>query len=70
MAVQIPNHAHCVVCGRAIEYGEKTCGPEDAAKLDDVNKRRKRSMTLMYVLMGIAMLVLVLSYTSPGMFGG
>jgi predicted nucleic acid-binding Zn ribbon protein len=66
MPVQIPNHAHCVVCGRAIEYGEKTCGPEDAAKLDEMKKRRKR---LTYVFVGVAIATLILSFMNSGVFG-
>lgn len=67
---QIPNHSHCIICGRAVEFGDKTCGPEDAAKYEENEKKRRRSVMLMYVLMGIAMLVLVFSYTNPAMFGG
>lgn len=67
---QIPNHSHCVICGRAVDFGDKTCGPEDGTKLEENDKKRKRSVLLMYVLMGIATLVLVLSYSNPTMFGG
>lgn len=58
--IQIPNHAHCVVCSRAVPFGDKTCSPECEAQLADINKRRKRSMYLMYGLMAVAILLLVL----------
>lgn len=63
---QIPNHAHCVICSRAIAHGEKTCGPECKQKLEDIDRKRKRSMTLMYVLMGLAVLVMLFSFRSAG----
>jgi predicted nucleic acid-binding Zn ribbon protein len=66
-AVQIPNHSHCVICQKAVPYGDKTCGPKCEADLEDLNKRRKRSMYMMYGLMALAFLVLALSYT--GVFG-
>lgn len=59
--IQIPNHSHCVICSRAVPYGEKTCSSECAANLEELNKKRKRSMYIMYGLMGIAILVLILS---------
>lgn len=67
MATQIPNHSHCVICSRAVSFGDKTCTDACAEELESLNKRRRRSMLTMYVLMGIAMLVLILSYT--GIFG-
>lgn len=68
--IQIPNHSHCVICGKAVPFGDKTCSKECEQGLEELNKKRKRSMLTMYVLMGIAMLVLVLSYVSPGLVGG
>lgn len=68
--VQIANHAHCSICGRAIPYGDKTCGEACQAKLDDLNRRRKRTMYMMYGLMGVAFLVLALSMIRPGLLGG
>ncbi len=67
MTVQIPNHSHCVICTRAVAFGDKTCSPECEAKMDELTKKRKRSMLVMYGLMAVAILVLVLSYT--GLFG-
>lgn len=61
--IQIPNHSHCTICTRAVPFGDKTCSPECEAKLADIDRRRKRSMYTMYALMGLAMLVLVLSYS-------
>lgn len=70
MPLQIPDHAHCTICGKAISADDKTCGKEHQAKFDDLQKRRKRAVWLMYGLMALAFGVLVLSVTNPGMFGG
>ena len=67
MSLQIPNHSHCVICQRAVPFGDKTCSAECAASFEELTKKRKRSMYTMYGLMALAILVLLLSYT--GMFG-
>lgn len=67
MAVQIPNHSHCAICSRAVPFGDKTCGKDCEESYAELQKRRKRSMFTMYALMGLAILVLLLSYT--GIFG-
>lgn len=70
MPIQIPDHAHCTICGRAIPFGDKTCSKECEGKLADLTRRRKRAMWTMYGLMGLAFLVLVLSVTNPSLLGG
>lgn len=68
MPVQIPNHSHCTICSRAVPFGDKTCSAECEESYAELVKKRKRSMLTMYALMGLAILVLMLSYT--GIFGG
>jgi predicted nucleic acid-binding Zn ribbon protein len=71
MAELIPNHMHCSVCNRAIPYvdpakattADRTCTPEHEQQLLALNKRRKRSLYVMYGLMGLAVLVLIMSYS-------
>lgn len=70
MALQIPDHAHCGICGRAVPFGDKTCSKDCEKKYDDLQRRRKRAMWTMYGLMAVAFLVLVLSVTNPGLLGG
>jgi predicted nucleic acid-binding Zn ribbon protein len=65
--LQIPNHSHCVICSRAVPFGDKTCSEKCQADVDELNKKRKKSMYTMYALMALAFLVLALSYT--GIFG-
>jgi predicted nucleic acid-binding Zn ribbon protein len=67
MTLQIPNHGHCAICQKAVPYGDKTCSDKCETDLDDLNKRRKKSMYMMYALMALAFVVLLLSYT--GLFG-
>lgn len=67
MPIQIPNHSHCVICSRAVPFGDKTCSKECEASYVELQKKRKRSMLTMYGLMALAILVLMLSYT--GIFG-
>jgi predicted nucleic acid-binding Zn ribbon protein len=69
MPIQIPDHAHCAICGRAVTFGDKTCSKECEAKFTDLQRRRKRAMYMMYGLMAVAFLVLVLSVYNPSMFG-
>lgn len=66
--IQIPNHSHCVICTKAVPFGDKTCGDKCQGDLDELNRKRKKSMYTMYALMALAFVVLALSYT--GMFGG
>jgi predicted nucleic acid-binding Zn ribbon protein len=66
--IQIPNHAHCVVCSRAVPFGDKTCSPTCEADYADLQKRRKRTAFFMYGLLALSILALVL--LQFGFFGG
>lgn len=59
MAVQIPNHAHCSICTRAIPFGDKTCSEECEKKFADLQKRRKRTVYLMYGLAAATLLYML-----------
>ncbi len=59
---EVPDHAHCRVCGKAIATGDVTCGPVCARKRTEALQRRQR---LTYAFYGIALiLVLLLLYGS------
>lgn len=60
MAVQIPNHSHCLICTRAVPFGDKTCSAQCEQQHTDLQKRRKRSMVLLYGLMALSVLLLLL----------
>jgi predicted nucleic acid-binding Zn ribbon protein len=68
MALQIPDHAHCYTCGRAVAVGDKTCSKECDRKYGERQRRSKRLITMMYVGMAIALAVFALSYVRPGLF--
>lgn len=59
MALQIPNHAHCAICTKAIAFGDKTCSAECEKKYEDLQKRRKRTVWLMYGLAGATLLYML-----------
>lgn len=61
MALQIPNHAHCVICTRAVPFGDKTCSDDCEKKYDLLQKRRKRSIMFLYGLMGMTLLLFLLA---------
>lgn len=56
---KVPNHAHCAQCGKAIPYGERTCGTECQDELEEENNKRKRMMYLTYGLLAVGFLLLV-----------
>ena len=60
MALQIPNHAHCAICTRAVPFGDKTCSADCESKYDDLQRRRKRTMLFLYGLMAFSIIVLLL----------
>lgn len=60
MVVQIPQHAHCWVCGKAIQVDDKTCSAECKTKVDLQQKKRKQLMWVMYGAMGLFVVMLLL----------
>ena len=59
MVLQVPQHAHCLVCGRAIQVDEKTCSDECKAAFERDQQRKKRTLLLLYAMVGLGMIVLV-----------
>lgn len=67
----IPNHQHCAICNRAIVYvdpakakdEDRTCSKECLRSYQELQKKRKRSLYVMYGLMALAFVVLLLSST-------
>lgn len=55
--IQIPNHGHCIICGRAVPFGEKSCGKACAEAVEEQTAKRKKQMLLLYGLMAIAFMV-------------
>jgi len=63
MMPTIPNHAHCWICGKAIQPDEKTCSKECQTKVDLQQKKRKQLMWVMYGAMGLFFIMLLLQLT-------
>ncbi|HLE96581.1 MAG TPA: DUF2116 family Zn-ribbon domain-containing protein [Candidatus Thermoplasmatota archaeon] len=63
MPVQIVNHAHCWICGKAMDWDAdaKTCSAACKKVLDTRNKKRRNYMLLLYGLMAASVVYLLLS---------
>ncbi|HVL48391.1 MAG TPA: DUF2116 family Zn-ribbon domain-containing protein [Candidatus Thermoplasmatota archaeon] len=59
--VQIPNHGHCQICGRAVAFGDRVCGPECKANFDVQAKKRKNLMLMIYGAMALSIVLLLLN---------
>lgn len=66
MAVQIPNHSHCVICTKAVTFGDKTCSETCETQFADLQKRRKRTMLFLYGLMALSVGLLLWGSLSGG----
>lgn len=64
--LQIPNHAHCQICSQAVPFGDKTCSAECERKLDELQKKRRRTVLFLYGLMGASVLILLLGSMGGG----
>lgn len=62
---KVPNHAHCQVCGRAIQPKESYCGSECQEEAEEQQAKNKRMLYTMYALfaLGFIMLVVVPFFT-------
>jgi predicted nucleic acid-binding Zn ribbon protein len=57
--LQIPNHSHCLVCSKAVPFGDKTCSKKCEQEQEEQQKNRKKQMLVLYGLMAIAFAVAV-----------
>ena len=64
MAVSIPQHAHCHMCGKSIPYGETLCSEECKQKFQALLRRRKLIFYLMYGLIAAVFVYVVFSIRS------
>lgn len=57
----VVQHAHCVICGKAMSYDEddKTCSEECKAKLGEQSKKRRKFFLMMLAFAALAMLLSV-----------
>jgi len=63
MADSIPQHTHCMICGKAIPFDQKTCSDDCKVKYENYMKKRKMISYALYALIIItAIVILVFSY--------
>ncbi|HVL86884.1 MAG TPA: DUF2116 family Zn-ribbon domain-containing protein [Candidatus Thermoplasmatota archaeon] len=61
--VQIPQHAHCQICGKAIQVEEKTCSPECARGLEAHQRKRKHMLYVLYAMIALMFVLLLFGQT-------
>lgn len=59
MVAGIAEHAHCEICGKPVEVGQRRCGSEACeAKFQDAVKAKKRGM---WMFIGLIFILLLLA---------
>lgn len=62
MAEIVPQHTHCLVCGKSIIIGETLCSEQCKQKYSTMLRRRKLIVYLMYgMLFAVIVLFVVLN---------
>lgn len=64
---KVPNHAHCVQCGKAIPASEDTCGQECAQELEEESSRRKK---MWWFTIGLMVVAFLFMFVGPMILGG
>ena len=62
MTTKIPQHKHCILCGRAVQVDEDYCGDECKNLYDQRTAKRKQTL---YFYMAAAFIVIVFVLISP-----
>ncbi|MEF8848140.1 MAG: DUF2116 family Zn-ribbon domain-containing protein [Candidatus Thermoplasmatota archaeon] len=65
MSSKIPQHKHCQICGKAIPLEEKLCSEECKEKYEEMVKKRK---ILIYILYG-AIIIMAIAIAIPLLTG-
>ncbi len=60
MAEIIPQHTHCHMCGKSIPFGETLCSEECKQKFQNLVKRRKIFLYLMYIMLAAFIIIIVI----------
>ena len=59
MVGNIPQHVHCLMCGKSIPFGETLCSEECKQKYQTLLKRRKIIIYLMYGMIAAIIVIVV-----------
>ena len=57
MSEPVAPHAHCQVCGKSIPVSERVCSPDCQQRYQQMVKRRKMTIGVMWALIVIMLLV-------------
>ncbi|RLF38150.1 MAG: DUF2116 family Zn-ribbon domain-containing protein [Thermoplasmata archaeon] len=55
--MDIPQHRHCQMCGKAIPLDERFCSEECREKYVEFLKKRRRLILIMYVILFIVLAI-------------
>ncbi|MDH7517772.1 MAG: DUF2116 family Zn-ribbon domain-containing protein [Candidatus Thermoplasmatota archaeon] len=61
MVEKIAQHTHCHMCGKAIPANETLCSEECKQKYQNLLKKRRRYIYIMYGAIAVMVIVLILS---------
>ncbi len=61
----IPAHKHCPVCGISIPPDEEFCSKKCEKQWNEMIKRKKKSATIMWALVGVLVALAVFMMFSP-----
>lgn len=60
MAEIVPQHTHCLVCGKSIIVGETLCSEQCKQKYNTMLRRRKLMVYLMYGMLFAVIVIFVI----------
>ncbi|MGQ9583453.1 MAG: DUF2116 family Zn-ribbon domain-containing protein [Thermoplasmatota archaeon] len=63
---KIPQHKHCMVCGKAIRAREQYCSEECEREWARASRTKRNLQMVLYISMAVMIVVLVLSMTRGG----
>lgn len=64
MVAGVPEHAHCEICAKPVEVGQRRCGSAACeAKFQEALKAKKRGM---WMFVGVILIVLLISMLGRG----
>jgi predicted nucleic acid-binding Zn ribbon protein len=60
----VPQHTHCLMCGKSIIIGETLCSEQCKQKYNKMLKRRKLIVYLMYVMLFAIIVIFIIINSS------
>jgi len=65
MVEKIAQHTHCQMCGKAVTVNETLCSEECKQKYQNILKKRRRYVYIMYGAIAVMIILLLWSSMSP-----